>query len=142
MAIRSLNGRTRRRMMSDINVVPYIDVMLVLVVILMVAAPFVNPSIVNLPSVHKASKAPQETVQVVVHVDSKLSVKTKNGLHPVTLETLVNNVKATQKGMDTPVVIAADKDVNYGQVIEVMKALQGAKINHVGLALQIENAKR
>jgi len=47
------SGR-RRRMMADINVVPYVDVMLVLVVILMVAAPFVNPSIVNLPSVAKA----------------------------------------------------------------------------------------
>ena len=49
---------TRRRMLSDINVVPYIDVMLVLVVILMIAAPFVNPSLVELPSMGKASRAP------------------------------------------------------------------------------------
>jgi len=55
MALRNLGKARRRRMMSDINVVPYIDVMLVLVVILMVAAPFVNPSVVNLPSVQKAS---------------------------------------------------------------------------------------
>ena len=55
----SLRGNTKRRgMMAEMNVVPYIDVMLVLVVILMVAAPFVNPSVVNLPSVNKASKAP------------------------------------------------------------------------------------
>ena len=56
MALKSLQTRKKRRMMSDMNVVPYIDVMLVLVVILMVAAPFVNPSVINLPSVSKASR--------------------------------------------------------------------------------------
>lgn len=52
----------RRGLMSEMNVVPYIDVMLVLVVILMVAAPFVNPSLINLPSVNKASKAPEKLI--------------------------------------------------------------------------------
>lgn len=142
MAIRSSGRRSRRRLMSDMNVVPYIDVMLVLVVILMVAAPFVNPSVVNLPSVQKASKAPVENVEVVVHADSKLSIKTKNGLHSVDLTTLVANVRASQKGMQTPVVIAADRDVRYEQVINVMKALQQAKVERVGLALQIESSRR
>lgn len=67
MALRNQSSRGKRRLMSDMNVVPYIDVMLVLVVILMVAAPFVNPSVVNLPSVKKAGKAPTENIQVVVH---------------------------------------------------------------------------
>ena len=63
----ALSSKSRRRgLMAEINVVPYIDVMLVLVVILMVAAPFVNPSVVNLPSVTKASKAPVKVVEVVV----------------------------------------------------------------------------
>ena len=63
----ALSSKSRRRgLMAEINVVPYIDVMLVLVVILMVAAPFVNPSVVNLPSVNKASKAPEKVVEVVV----------------------------------------------------------------------------
>ena len=66
MSLRS-GARPKRRMMSDMNVVPYIDVMLVLVVILMVAAPFVNPSVVNLPSVSKASAAPADPVEVVVY---------------------------------------------------------------------------
>ena len=62
----ALSSKSRRRgLMAEINVVPYIDVMLVLVVILMVAAPFVNPSVVNLPSVNKASKAPEKVVEVV-----------------------------------------------------------------------------
>ena len=56
MALKSLQTRKKRRMMSDMNVVPYIDVMLVLVVILMVAAPFVNPSVINLPSVSRQSR--------------------------------------------------------------------------------------
>ena len=65
--------RRRRGLMAEINVVPYIDVMLVLVVILMVAAPFVNPSVVNLPSVNKASKAPEKVVEVVVYPDGRLT---------------------------------------------------------------------
>ena len=120
---------------------PYIDVMLVLVVILMVAAPFVNPSVVDLPSVRKAGKAPAENIQVVVHADSRLSIKTKSGLHPVDMPQLVNNVKAAQAGLKTPVVIAADRDVRYEQVVDVMKALQNADVERVGLALKIEGAR-
>lgn len=142
MALGNLSRRSKRRMMSDMNVVPYIDVMLVLVVILMVAAPFVNPSIVDLPSVHKASKAPTESVEVMVHADSKISIKTKQGLHPVDMPSLINNVRAAQNGTSTPVVIAADREVRYEQVIDVMKALQAAKIERVGLALRIESSRR
>ena len=116
--------------------------MLVLVVILMVAAPFVNPSVVNLPSVKKAGKAPTDNIQVVVHADSRLSIKTKSGLHPVDMPQLVNNVKTAQAGLNTPVVIAADRDVRYEQVIDVMKALQGANVERVGLALQIEGGRQ
>ncbi len=143
MALRNFTRRSgKRRMMSDMNVVPYIDVMLVLVIILMVAAPFVNPSVVNLPSVHKAGKAPPENIQVVVHADGKISLKTKQGLHPVDITSLVNNVQTAQAGLKTPVVIAADKDVRYEEVVKVMKSLQAAEIERVGLALQIEPVRR
>ena len=72
----SLRGQSKRRgLMSEMNVVPYIDVMLVLVVILMVAAPFVNPSVVNLPSVNKASKAPEIVIEVFVYPDGRLSLR-------------------------------------------------------------------
>ena len=77
MALRTQSNRGKRRLMSDMNVVPYIDVMLVLVVILMVAAPFVNPSVVNLPSVKKAGKAPTENIQVVVHADTFMIISSK-----------------------------------------------------------------
>ncbi|MCF0252913.1 MAG: ExbD/TolR family protein [Duodenibacillus sp.] len=140
MALRN-SPRGKRRMMSDMNVVPYIDVMLVLVVILMVAAPFVNPSVVNLPSVNKASQAPKERVEVVIHADGRLSLKTGKGLAPVDLPALVASVRGAQAGPDTPVIIAADKDVRYEQVIDVMKALQKASLQRVGLALNIESGR-
>ena len=138
MALKSLQTRKKRRMMSDMNVVPYIDVMLVLVVILMVAAPFVNPSVINLPSVSKASANP---VEVVVHADGHLSLKVQNGLRPVDMTALIANVRSAQADADTPVVIAADRDVRYEQVVNVMKTLQNAEIKRVGLALKVERTK-
>ena len=140
MSLRS-DARPKRRMMSDMNVVPYIDVMLVLVVILMVAAPFVNPSVVNLPSVSKASAAPADPVEVVVYVDGHLAVKAKNGLHTVDMPALIANVRAAQGEAATPVVISADRDVRYETVVNVMKSLQDAKVERVGLALKIERSK-
>lgn len=141
MALKSLQTRKKRRMMSDMNVVPYIDVMLVLVVILMVAAPFVNPSVINLPSVSKASAAPANPVEVVVYADGHLSLKVQNGLRPVDMTALIANVRSAQADADTPVVIAADRDVRYEQVVNVMKALQNAEIKRVGLALKVERTK-
>ena len=84
MALKSLQTRKKRRMMSDMNVVPYIDVMLVLVVILMVAAPFVNPSVINLPSVSKASAAPANPVEVVCTPTVTSRLKSKMGSGPLT----------------------------------------------------------
>ena len=134
----SLRGNTKRRgMMAEMNVVPYIDVMLVLVVILMVAAPFVNPSVVNLPSVNKASKAPEQVIEVIVYPDSRLSLRQGKDMKPVDLPGLVAAVKTAQgEKADTPVVIAADKDVRYEDVVNVLKLLQSADVPRVGLALR------
>ncbi len=139
MALRK-SGR-RRGFMAEINVVPYIDVMLVLVVILMVAAPFVNPSVVNLPSVNKASKAPEALIEVIVYPDGRLSVRNGKLMQPVDMPGLAAVVRAAQGGNpDLPVVIAADKDVRYEDVINVMKRLQGAEVKRVGLSLRIERS--
>ena len=131
--------RSSRRLMAEINVVPYIDVMLVLVVILMVAAPFVNPSLVNLPSVKKAEKAPEMVVEVIVHPTGALSVRKGKELLAVDMPGLIAAVKNAQAGQaEVPVVIAADKAVQYDQVINVMKQLQSADIARVGLSLKVE----
>lgn len=138
----SLRGNKQRRgLMAEMNVVPYIDVMLVLVVILMVAAPFVNPSVVNLPSVNKASKAPEEVIELIVYPDGRLSMRQGKDLKPVDMPSLVSTVKAAQgEKANTPVVIAADKDVRYEDVVNVLKTLQSADVPRVGLALRIERS--
>ena len=132
-------GNSRRRLLAEMNVVPYIDVMLVLVVILMVAAPYVNPSIVDLPKVHKAAKTPDTIVEVVVAPDGKLSIKDKKNIMPVDFPALVATIESLQKdGTQVPVVIAADKTVAYEIVIDVMRELLKDNINRIGLSLELE----
>ena len=134
----ALSSKSRRRgLMAEINVVPYIDVMLVLVVILMVAAPFVNPSVVNLPSVNKASKAPEKVVEVVVYPDGRLSLRAGKEMQPTDMPGLVAAVRSAGDAK-VPVVIAADKDVRYEDVVNVMKLLQSAEVERVGLSLKVE----
>lgn len=131
--------KSSRRMLAEINVVPYIDVMLVLVVILMVSAPFVNPSLVNLPSVKKAQKAPETIIEVIVHPTGAMSVRKGKDLLAVDMPGLISAVKTAQAGnKEVPVVIAADKVVQYEQVVNVMKQLQAANISRVGLSLKVE----
>ncbi len=130
----------RRRLLAEMNVVPYIDVMLVLVVILMVAAPYVNPSLVDLPSVHSASRAPDKVVEVIVAPDGSLSVRADGNRTPVDFPALISTVHSMQKGREqVPVVIAADKTVPYEKVINVMKQLQKADIHRIGLSLKVES---
>ena len=131
---------SRRRMMADINVVPYIDVMLVLVVILMVAAPFVNPSLVNLPSVGKASRAPDRPLEIVVRVDGRVSLREGAKELAADLPGAVAAIRQRQQAqpdpaLKAPVVISADKDVRYEQVMKVMSALQKENVARVGLAV-------
>lgn len=131
----------RRGLMSEMNVVPYIDVMLVLVVILMVAAPFVNPSLINLPSVNKASKAPEKLIEVIVFPDGRMSLRVGKDLRATDAAGLVAAVREAQGSTpDLPVVIAADKDVRYEDVINVMKTLHEADVPRVGLSLRIERS--
>ena len=134
---------SRRRMLADINVVPYIDVMLVLVVILMVAAPFVNPSLVNLPSVGKSSRAPDRPLEIVVRVDGRVSLREGGRELAADLPGAVATIRQRQQAqpdaaLKAPVVIAADKEVRYEQVMKVMSALQKENVARVGLAVQPE----
>lgn len=136
-------GRRARRALSDINVVPYIDVMLVLVVILMVSAPFVNPSLVELPSVGKSTRAPDAPLEIVVYADGKLKLRDRapgGAQLDLDLPTLVANVKARQqKAPDTPVVISGDKNARYEHITRVMDALYKEDVRKVGLAVKPAN---
>jgi biopolymer transport protein TolR len=139
----SMRGGRVRRSMSDINVVPYIDVMLVLLVIFMVTAPLVTPGTIDLPSVAKSSQAPASAIEVLIKADKTMRVRVRDPKHPldepVTKEELIRIVRQQQSqspGNPAPVIIAADKTVQYDAVLQVMDALQKEKIAHVGLSVK------
>jgi biopolymer transport protein TolR len=123
--------------MNQINVVPYIDVMLVLLVIFMVTAPMVNPGQVELPSVGKASAPPAQPLEVSVRSDKSLWLRDRAqgaAEQRVTRNDLVKALRAKQKASpEQAVVIAADKDVRYEAVLDVMDLLQQNQVRKVGL---------
>ena len=124
--------------MADINVVPYVDVMLVLVVILMVAAPFVNPGLVELPTVAKAGQQKEIPIRVVVRSDGRVSLYDGSVETGVQKAELVSGVRQRQKGdPKVPVVIEADSKVEYKAVVGVMSDLQKAGIERVGLSVRL-----
>jgi biopolymer transport protein TolR len=127
-------SRTRkRRMMNQINVVPYIDVTLVLLVIFMVTAPMTNPGVVDLPKVGQTLK--QSQVPPVV-LTVKLNNKIELDNQPMERDQLLLAVRqALIKTPERSVVIAADKNVKYDDVIVVMDLLKQNKVDKVGLLL-------
>lgn len=134
-------GRKSRRGINDINVVPYIDVMLVLLVIFMVTAPMVTPSVIDLPSMSSAN-VPKQTRPIEVsikQVGKKLLVldHQTNESREVSLNNLADEVKRLQ-GADTerPVVISAEKSIQYQSVVDTMDVLQQASIPKVGLLVK------
>jgi biopolymer transport protein TolR len=137
-----MRGGRSRRAMSDINVVPYIDVMLVLLIIFMVAAPLTTPGTIDLPSVGKSSQAKQDPISVIVKADKSVSVKdTKSGTErSVTMKEVGGIVQQMQGGdAERPVVISADKKVEYDAIMQVMDGLRQQGIARVGLAVQPRN---
>ena len=125
-------ARTRkRRVMNQINVVPYIDVTLVLLVIFMVTAPMTNPGVVELPKVGQALIQPQVPPLVLT---VKLNHKIEFDNKPMPRDELLLAVrKAIAKAPERSVVIAADEDVKYGEVVKVMDLLKQNKVDKVGL---------
>ena len=136
-------GSGGRRTINEINMVPFIDVMLVLLIIFMVTAPLITPSMIDLPSVGKASKQPDKIIQVVVGKNEALELKINEQTLPITLDKLAAAVKQEQgsgKGTEqgnSAVVISADKNVKYESVVKVMDTLQRAGIARVGLSVQL-----
>lgn len=134
-----------RRTINEINMVPFIDVMLVLLIIFMVTAPLITPSMIDLPSVGKAGRQPDRIIQVIVGKNDTLEMKTDDKTTSVTLKDLANSVKRVLGPSDgatasnSAVVISADKSVKYESVVKVMDALQRAGIQRVGLSVQLAN---
>ena len=142
-AVASRGHGRGRRTINEINMVPFIDVMLVLLIIFMVTAPLITPSLIDLPSVGKASRQPDQIIQVIVNKDEKLELKTADRTAPVALVALAAAVKQAEQSKpgaapgSTAVVISADKNVKYESVVRVMDTLQRAGIQRVGLSVQL-----
>jgi len=124
-----------RKQVASINVVPLIDVMLVLLVVFMITAPFINPGQVELPSVGKTATTPSQPLEVMIRANGDMTLRDRAGGGAelsVTAASLAVEVKRMLK-KDQPVVISADKSVRYEEVMNAMSALQAAQVSRIGL---------
>jgi len=129
-----------RRTINEINMVPFIDVMLVLLIIFMVTAPLITPSVINLPKVGKAAKQPDVVVQIVIGEGDALELKIKDKTSKPALKDLSAAVRLAQAGAsNSAVVISADRNIKYESVVKVMDTLQRAGVQRVGLSVQLVN---
>ncbi|WP_353148554.1 protein TolR [Pollutimonas bauzanensis] len=132
----SARGSSRtRRLKNDINVVPYIDVMLVLLVIFMVTAPMITPGLIELPSVGSAAEVPAKPVEVEIAEDGAISLRVRDAgatFEKINSQDLVSAVKS-RISAETPVIIAADGRVPYDTVMKVMDELRTSGVTRLGL---------
>jgi biopolymer transport protein TolR len=143
----SMRGGRGRKLKAEINVVPYIDVMLVLLIIFMVSAPLTNPSVINLPTAGKSTLPPTEYIQISLKPDPSgsgviatigINGQKRGAAKPETANgraDLLGKLDALEKANpDTPVLIAADKDIKYDEVIQTISEAKKLGISRVGLA--------
>ena len=132
-----MERRQPRRLMNQINVVPYIDVMLVLLVIFMITAPLINPGQIDLPQIGKSLAPPVAPLEVGIKANKTLLLRdrsTTQSERVVSQDELIKAIKEKQnKNPDQPVVIAADKNVRYEEVLKVMDVLQQNQVKKIGL---------
>ena len=133
-----------RRMVNEINVVPYIDVMLVLLVIFMVTAPLLPPGAIDLPSAGRSSEQPDQYIEVQVHADGELRVRGVNTGDPserhvvrADLRGAIEQVRGDAEKM--PVVISGDRAVRYEVVMDVMSELRRMNIERIALLVKPGN---
>ncbi|HZQ72490.1 MAG TPA: ExbD/TolR family protein [Burkholderiales bacterium] len=137
----------KRGPMHEINIVPYVDVMLVLLVIFMVTAPLVTPGVIDLPTVGKAGQPKSVPLEVIVKEDQTLIVRERDASGHVVSEQPVNRAALVQivkerraRSPDLAVMIAGDKNVRYEAVLNVMDDLRSQAVTRVGL--QVKPAQR
>jgi biopolymer transport protein TolR len=129
--------RRARKSINQINVVPYIDVMLVLLVIFMVTAPLINPGQIELPSVGSKLTVPVQPLKVTLNTDGTLMLQDQQAGAPparVSRDELIARIRAKQAtSPDQPVVIEAGKNARYQEVLDVLDVLQRNAVKKVGL---------
>ncbi len=137
----SLVSRGRgRRTINEINMVPFIDVMLVLLIIFMVTAPLITPSLIDLPSVAKAARQPEQVIQLVIDKNEAIELKVLDKSAQYAINDIAAAVQRAQAGQtNSAVVISADRNIKYEIVVRLMDTLQRAGIQRVGLSVQLAN---
>ena len=137
--------RRKRGPMHEINVVPYIDVMLVLLVIFMVTAPLITPSVIDLPTVGKASAPRVVPLEVFVRADQGLVVRTRDGNGRIVDEAQVSRAdlakvlkNARGANEELSVLVGGDKNARYESVLQVMDELRKQGIQRVGLQVRVQ----
>ena len=129
---------SKRGAMHEINIVPYVDVMLVLLVIFMVTAPLVTPGVIDLPSVGKAGQPKLVPIEVVITEERKVSVRQRDAAGRIVSERDLarGELASVVKDPNTPVLVAGDKNVRYEAVLQVMDELRGAGVRNIGLQVK------
>lgn len=125
--------------MSEINVVPYIDVTLVLLIIFMVTAPLIVTGSIELPTVGKASAEPPTAIEVIIRKDGSHHLRKREVGAPereVARSRLVEGIRALDPKPDTPVIVLAEPEVRYELVAQALAQLQAAGVGRVGLAVR------
>jgi biopolymer transport protein TolR len=136
----SMRGGRRSKLKSEINVVPYIDVMLVLLIIFMAVPANVTPNVVNLPNAEKSALPPDTYIHITVKPDATLSIGV-SGKETIAAESMPDRAALLRRlrdlhesNPDYPVMIAGDRDSKYADVIELISESKKLGINRVGLA--------
>jgi biopolymer transport protein TolR len=125
-----------RKSINQINVVPYIDVMLVLLVIFMITAPLINPGVVELPKVGMQLTTPVDPLRINIRTDRSLLLQEGATAVRVSDDELISRLRDRQaKNPDQAVVIAADRGVRYEEVVRILELLQQKGVRRVGLLL-------
>jgi biopolymer transport protein TolR len=135
-------SRKKRGPVHEINVVPYVDVMLVLLVIFMVTAPLVTPAVIDLPTVDKASAPRVVPLEIFVKSDQGLVVRQRDARGGVINEQSLNRaqlpgfIKSLKNKGELSVLIGGDKNARYESVLQVMDELRKHGVQKVGLQVK------
>jgi biopolymer transport protein TolR len=139
-SLRSSRANKRNRAISEINVVPYIDVMLVLLVIFMTTAAFVPTGVVQVPRAGKSDVRPDAYLELSLKKDGQLHLKSfqlpEKIDQPINKKDLAATVQRIRAGKEIPLVIAADGEIAYSKIIELLKDAQDRGIQKVSLLVK------
>lgn len=141
--MKNITGREQgHRLFNEINMVPFIDVMLVLLIIFMVSAPMTPSSIIPLPSVGSALDRPAQPIEIEILEGEKILIRANTRVYNSELKSLVADLTKVDPSVvatestSSPVLISAPKTIPYEAVIRVVDELRKNSINRVGLSVQ------